>query len=242
MMRPRFPFCFSRVLVLAIVVVASDVARGEEASTPKDTQAETIKFTTPQQAEAAFTAPAGFKVSLFAAEPQVRQPIGIATDSRGRPWVAENNTYAEMPANFDITQKDRITILEDTDHDGRADHHTVFWDQGQRLTSVEIGFGGVWAMCPPYLLFIPDRNGDDIPDGEPQVVLDGWNANEVRHNIANGLRWGPDGWLYGRHGILADSLVGRPGSLPSERTAAQLLHLALSPGDEGLRGCVPRHD
>ncbi|HXZ14629.1 MAG TPA: PVC-type heme-binding CxxCH protein, partial [Roseiarcus sp.] len=142
----------------------------------------------------------------------------MATDARGRLWVAENNTYSDARTNFDLTKHDRIVILEDTDGDGRADRHTVFWDKAQKLTSVEIGFGGVWALAPPRLLFIPDRNGDDIPDGEPQVVLDGFDDGVVRHNIANGLRWGPDGWLYGRHGILATSHVGPPGCLPSQRT------------------------
>jgi putative membrane-bound dehydrogenase-like protein len=164
------------------------------------------------------TVPPGFHVSLFASEPLLRQPIGMTTDSRGRLWVAENNTYSDAKINFDLSQHDRILILEDTDHDGRADRQTVFWDQGQKLTSVEIGFGGVWALCPPRLLFIPDRNGDDIPDGKPQVVLDGFDDGVVRHNIANGLRWGPDGWLYGRHGIQATSYVGAPGTLPSQRT------------------------
>ena len=92
----------------------------------------------------------------------------------------------------------------------------MFWDKAQKLTSVELGFGGVWALCPPQLLFIPDRNGDDVPDGEPEVVLDGWDHDAVGHNIANGLRWGPDGWLYGRHGIQATSHVGAPGT-PRER-------------------------
>lgn len=164
------------------------------------------------------TVPPGFHVSLFASEPLLRQPIGMTTDSRGRLWVAENNTYSDAKINFDLSQHDRILILEDTDHDGRADRQTVFWDQGQKLTSVEIGFGGVWALCPPRLLFIPDRNGDDVPDGKPQVVLDGFDDGVVRHNIANGLRWGPDGWLYGRHGIQATSYVGVPGTLPSQRT------------------------
>jgi putative membrane-bound dehydrogenase-like protein len=171
-----------------------------------------------EKAAASMTVPAGFHVTLFASEPVIRQPIGIATDARGRLWVAENNTYSDAKVNFDLTQRDRIIILEDTDHDGRADKHTVFWNQGQKLTSVEIGLGGVWALCPPRLLFIPDRNGDDVPDGKPEVVLDGFDDGVVRHNIANGLRWGPDGWLYGRHGIQANSYVGVPGSLPSERT------------------------
>ncbi len=109
-------------------------------------------------------------------------------------------------------------ILEDTDGDGRFDERTVFWDEAKKLTSVEVGFGGVWALCAPELLFIPDVNRDDVPDGKPVVVLDGWDASAVRHNIVNGLKWGPDGWLYGRHGILATSLVGRPGASASQRT------------------------
>ena len=161
--------------------------------------------------------PAGFDVTVFASEPDVQQPIALTTDERGRLWVAENYTYAELPVNFDDGQRDRIVILEDVDHDGRFDKRTVFWDGASKLTSVEIGNGGVWALCPPQLLFIRDNNGDDRADGPPQVVLDGWNDSSVRHNIVNGLKWGPDGWLYGRHGILASSLVGKPNATPSQR-------------------------
>jgi putative membrane-bound dehydrogenase-like protein len=186
---------------------------------PKDTQAETVPLTSAGQAAASFAAPEGFKVSLFASEPDVRQPIAITTDPRGRLWVAENYTYAERTLNFDLSQRDRIIILEDTDHDGRADRRKVFWDQATRLTSVEVGFGGVWALCAPHLVFIPDRDGDDVPDGPAQVLLEGWDIDAVRHNIVNGLKWGPDGWLYGRHGIQATSRVGPPGTPADQRTA-----------------------
>ena len=172
----------------------------------------------PDQAVAAVKTPPGFHVTMFAAEPDVQQPIAIATDSRGRLWVVECYTYAESKVNYDPTLRDRILILEDTDNDGHFDKRTVFWDQGERLTSVELGFGGVWVAAAPNLLFIPDRNGDDIPDGPPEVVLDGWDYGPIRHNIVNGLRWGPDGWLYGRHGILATSLVGAPGTPAAQRT------------------------
>lgn len=70
----------------------------------------------------------------------------------------------------------------------------------------------------PHLLFLPDRDGNDIPDTEPEVVLEGFDFNRARHNVANGLRWGPVGWLYGRQGILAPSLVGKPGAPKEERT------------------------
>lgn len=161
--------------------------------------------------------PDGFQVTLFASEPDVQQPIGMTTDERGRLWVAENYTYAEHPLGFDKTQHDRIVILEDTDDDGQFDVRKVFIDDLQKLTSVEVGMGGVWVLCAPQLLFIPDRNHDDVPDGPPEVVLDGWDEGSVRHNIVNGLRWGPDGWLYGRHGILATSFVGPPGASASQR-------------------------
>jgi putative membrane-bound dehydrogenase-like protein len=170
-----------------------------------------------EQVAAEIEVPAGFHATLFASEPDVQQPIGVATDERGRLWVAENYTYADQATNFDATKRDRVVILEDGDGDGRADRRTLFWDQAQKLTSVEVGYGGVWVLCAPQLLFIPDRNRDDVPDGPPEVVLDGWDQDAVRHNIVNGLRWGPDGWLYGRHGILATSLVGKPGDTDSER-------------------------
>jgi putative membrane-bound dehydrogenase-like protein len=183
-----------------------------------NTQTEDVPRPTATEAARGMIVPEGFEVSVFAAEPDVQQPIAIATDERGRLWVAENYTYAERQRNFDTQLSDRIVILDDQDGDGRAERRKVFWDQGVKLTSVELGFGGVWALCPPQLLFIPDRDRDDEPDSEPIVVLDGWDAEDIRHNIANGLRWGPDGWLYGRHGIQATSLVGAPGTQPEYRT------------------------
>lgn len=185
---------------------------------PTDDQPLTTPRTTPAEALARLQAPEGFRTSLFAAEPQVRQPIAATFDSRGRMWVAENYTYANVQKNYDLQFRDRIVILEDTDGDGDADKRSVFWDQAQRLTSVEVGFGGVWALAPPYLLFLPDEDGDDRPDGPPVVMLDGWDDSAARHNFVNGLKWGPDGWLYGRNGILATSLVGAPGATNDQRT------------------------
>ena len=121
--------------------------------------------------------------------------------TRGRLWIAENYTYAEPGKRFDLHLRDRILVFEDNDHDGRFDKRTVFTDDVQQLTSVEVGHGGVWALCPPQLLFFPDKNYDGVPDGPAEVVLDGFKVPTVNyHNFANGLHWGPDGWLYGRCG------------------------------------------
>jgi putative membrane-bound dehydrogenase-like protein len=76
----------------------------------------------------------------------------------------------------------------------------------------------VWLCSTPQLIFVPDRNGDDAPDGPAEVVLDGFNDSKVGHNVVSGMTWGPDGWLYGRHGIQGESRVGPPGATDAERT------------------------
>ncbi|MBX3411743.1 MAG: c-type cytochrome [Pirellulales bacterium] len=164
--------------------------------------------------------PPGFKLSVFAAEPDVQNPIAITTDERGRLWVAENYTWSGASfGNYDTSLKDRIVILADRDGDGRHDQRTVFWDQGHKVTSVEVGYGGVWVLALPNLLFIPDANRDDVPDGPPRIVLEGLDEQAVGHTPANGLKWGPDGWLYARHGIQATSRIGAPGTSDSQRVA-----------------------
>ncbi len=208
---------YRHVLSVTLALVGATLAAAEF-PTPYDSQKpDGNPLLTPQEALAKFQLPPGFQATLFAAEPDVRNPIAMTFDARGRMWVAENYTYAESKKNFDMTLNDRIVVFQDTDGDRQSDKRVVFYDQLKRLTSVELGFGGVYALCPPQLLFIPDANRDDVPDGEPQVLLDGFDFGPVRHNIANGLKWGPDGWLYGRHGIQATSKVGAPGASDDQR-------------------------
>ena len=170
------------------------------------------------EAAATMDVPAGLHVGVFAAEPDVQNPIAMAWDSRGRVWVAENHTYAESSIKLDTRLRDRVLIFADRDGDGTADERKVFLDDLQQLTSVEVGLGGVWLLCPPRLLFVPDRNGDDVPDGPAKVVLDGFEvATESYHNFANGLRFGPDGWLYGRCGGSCPGRIGPPGTAVEQR-------------------------
>jgi putative membrane-bound dehydrogenase-like protein len=157
--------------------------------------------------------PPGFQATLVAAEPQVVQPISYCLDDRGRIFVAEAFNYGEWKP----TGSDRIVILEDTTGDGLADKSTLFYEGLNYITGIEVGFGGVWVMTPPTLVFIADRNGDDRPDGEPEILFDGIGYKESRHNLANGFTWGPDGWLYFGHGRTSPSEFGRPGTPRQER-------------------------
>jgi putative membrane-bound dehydrogenase-like protein len=183
-------------------------------NTEQDT---TTKALPPDEAARGFRVPDGFQVTVFAAEPDVQNPIAMAWDHRGRLWVAENYTYGDRTKKFDFSLRDRVLILEDTDGDDRFDKRTVFTDDVQMLAGIAIGNDGVWLMTPPQLIYIPDRDGNDKPDGAPVVMLDGFTpATDNHHTFANGLKWGPDGWLYGRCGASSPGRLGVPGT-PDEK-------------------------
>ncbi len=167
-----------------------------------------------QEAVAAMQLPEGFSAIVSAAEPDVTQPIAMAVDDRGRLWVAEAFEYPLRAK--DGEGRDRILIFEDNNGDGKFDSRKVFYEGLNLVSGLEVGFGGVWVGAAPYLLFIPDEDGDDVPDGEPQVLLDGWGYQDT-HETLNAFIWGPDGWLYGCHGVFTHSNVGKPGAPDSER-------------------------
>lgn len=206
------PFLLLMSLIGPIHIEAADFPE------PYDSEKREGAPMAPEEAARSAILPPGFHMEVFASEPMVRQPIGMCFDRKRRLWVAECYTYAENPARWNLDLSDRILILEDSDGDGKADKRTVFWDEGKRLTSVAVGYGGVWATCGTELLFIPDADEDMIPDGPPQVILNGFDAETIGHNIVNGLKFGPDGWLYGRHGITTTSSVGRPEDGAEDRT------------------------
>lgn len=210
-----------RLIPLFLLLVLSSPGNTTASDFPEVFNSEpdpTLAPPSPEEALEQFSLPEGFSVNLFAGEPDVRNPIAMAWDAKGRMWVAENYTYAERSKRFELSLRDRVLVFDDKDGDGVAESRTVFTDTVQMLTSVEVGRGGVWLMCPPQLLFVPDRDGDDVPDGEPEVVLDGFTvAQSNYHNYANGLRWGPDGWLYGRCGHSCPGNVAAPGTPDEDR-------------------------
>ncbi len=175
---------------------------------------------TPQEAVKHMTTANGLTVTLFASEPEVRQPIFVKCDDRGRLWTIQYMQYPN-PAGLERVKVDRwsrtvydrvpeppprgprgadkITILEDTDGDGHADRAKDFVDGLNLATGVEFGYGGVFVLNVPYLLFYPDKNGDDVPDADPEVLLTGFGIEDAQA-MSNHLTWGPDGWLYGVNG------------------------------------------
>ncbi|WP_345162383.1 PVC-type heme-binding CxxCH protein [Pontibacter saemangeumensis] len=167
------------------------------------------------EAAKSMTTEEGFSVTLAAAEPDIVRPISFTLDARGRLWVAEAHTY---PVRAPEGQgKDRVLIFEDTNGDGTLDKRKVFMEGLNLISAIEVGMGGVWLGSAPHLLYIPLDEKNDKPAGPPQVLLDGWGLDDT-HEILNSFRWGPDGWLYGTHGVFTQSNVGRPGAPDAERT------------------------
>jgi putative membrane-bound dehydrogenase-like protein len=166
-------------------------------------------FLTGEQAVARMTVPAGLEAKLAAVEPMITQPMAFCWDDRGRLWVAENRDYETRSTGFSADGNSRILILEDTDGDGKFDQRTVFMEGIPFPSAIAIGFDGLWLGAPPNLLFVPDKNHDDKPDGNIEVRLTGWGIRD-RHEIFNSFSWGPDGWLYGCQGFATPSTVGKP--------------------------------
>ncbi|MFO0908370.1 MAG: PVC-type heme-binding CxxCH protein [Isosphaeraceae bacterium] len=175
---------------------------------------------TPEEARSRMVLPPGFHAEVFASEPMIRQPLSVNFDARGRAWVIEYLQYPNpaglkpvavdqyLRTEYDRVPEppphgprgaDRIKILEDTDGDGRADKETIFVEGLNLASGLAVGHGGVFIAQAPYLLFYADRDQDDRPDGNPEVLLKGFGLQDA-HSTVNSLIWGPDGWLYGTQG------------------------------------------
>ncbi len=179
-----------------------------------------IRAPSPEESLRHFTVSDGLQMEVVASEPTVRQPLNLHFDERGRLWVVQYIQYP-FPAGLKVTKydkylravfdkvpqppphhvrgADKITILEDNDGDGRFESSKDFLTGLNIASSVAVGRGGVWVLNPPYLLFYPDHDKDDVPDGDPEVCLSGFGLEDT-HAVANSMHWGPDGWLYGVQG------------------------------------------
>ena len=145
--------------------------------------------------------PAGFDLELFAAEPDIINPITMAWDERGRLWVVETVDYPNEVREENGVGDDRIKICEDTNGDGRADKFTIFAEKLNIPTSLVFANGGVVVAQAPQFLFFKDTNGDDKADVR-EVIMEGWGKSDTHAGPSN-LKYGLDNRIWGTVGYSA---------------------------------------
>lgn len=181
------------VVCLGVIVTGQDRFAGHIAPTPP---------LSPDEESARFQLPDGVSVTLFASEPVIGKPMNLAFDSKGRLWVTQSFEYP-FPARDPEHARDRLSVLEDTDGDGRADRYTVFADH----LNIPIGVlpvpGGAVAYSIPNIWLFEDRDGDGRSDRRTPLI--GPFGYADTHGMVNSFTWGFDGRIYACHGFANQS-------------------------------------
>ncbi|WP_188504337.1 PVC-type heme-binding CxxCH protein [Parapedobacter pyrenivorans] len=151
-----------------------------------------------EESQTLIQVPVGFKLELFASEPDIRKPIAMDWDERGRLWIVETVDYPNTVRNDNSEGDDRITICEDTDGDGKADKFTVFAEGLNIPTSFTFANGGVIVAQAPDFLFLKDTDGDDKADVR-EVLIEGWGTYDT-HAGPSHLQYGLDNKIWGTVG------------------------------------------
>lgn len=152
----------------------------------------------------------GLEVQLFASEPMVTNPTNITVDEKGRVWVCEAYNYDVSPDEADA-KGDRIIVLEDTDHDGRADKRTVFYQGTDITTPLGIMVVGdkVYVSRSPNVFVFTDTNGDQVADNKEVLFT---NLGRKGDHSAHSMMPGPDGLLYFSTGNMAGDIQDNNGN------------------------------
>ena len=157
----------------------------------------------------------GLEATLFASEPDIQNVTNLDIDARGRVWVCEVMNYRGH--NGKRPEGDRILILEDTDHDGKSDKQTVFY-QGRDVDSamgICVLGNRVIVSASPNIIVFTDLDGDDRPD-KKEIFFS--NTGQPQHDhSAHSFLFGPDGKLYWNFGNTGQKVCDRDGNPVSDR-------------------------
>jgi putative heme-binding domain-containing protein len=194
-------------LILTVASIATHPALAE--AQPKPAPVESVSSfepRTPDEERKALHVPEGFEVQLVAADPDIRKPMNIAFDDRGRLWVTETIEYP-FPAPPERRPRDAVKILEDFGPDGRARKITTFADG----LNIPIGVLPLPSTRGALVYSIPaiDRMLDTDGDGRADVrepVYRTFGSKDT-HGMTGSFTWGFDGWVYACHGFSNTSHV-----------------------------------
>jgi len=188
----------------SVAAIVMFLAAGSPLSAQRDLT--DIPSPDPELERATFRLPEGFEVNLFAGDPALAKPIQMNFDTAGRLWIATSEVYPHIEPGKPA--RDKIIVLEDTDHDGVADRNAVFADGLLIPTGVAPGDGGAYVANSTELIHFKDKDGDLKADSR-DIILSGFGTEDT-HHILHTLRWGPEGHLYFNQSIYIHSHVETP--------------------------------
>ena len=157
----------------------------------------------PEEEAKTFKIAPGFKAELVASEPMVESPVALSWDEKGRLFVCEMNGYMQdLDGKGEDQPNSRITLLEDTNGDGKMDKRTVFADGLFLPRAILCVNGGALVAEPPSLWFMKDTDGDGKADVKELVDgAYGTRTGQPEH-MANSLTRFVDNWIYSaNHGM-----------------------------------------
>ncbi len=190
------------VLILAVVAwQCKPAAPRDDSKTKGGPFAENIRPTdprTPEEERAGFIVPEGFEITLFASEPDIDKPMNMTFDAKGRMWVTQSFEYP-FPTASGLKSTDKLTIVEDTDYDGKADKFTVVSDTLNIPIGVLPTTNGPITFSVPNVYQFTDSNHDDVVDGQHKM-LGPFGYQDTHGMVSNFIR-GYDGWVHACHGF-----------------------------------------
>ena len=135
------------------------------------------------------------RLTLFAEDPDIVTPIGMAIDRTDRVFVIESHTH-HPPSDYDGPKSDRIKVFRDTDHDGRADSVSVFADGLHQAMNLAFSpEGDLYVVCARQVVKLVDGDKDGICDSKQQILkLE--TKQRYAHNSLLSITFDRDGWMY----------------------------------------------
>jgi mono/diheme cytochrome c family protein/glucose/arabinose dehydrogenase len=200
---PRFTTLITRtsLLLLAASVLPPALAVNQKNAGPEKVE---LKFKLPppvplswEEEMKTFKIEKGFRIELVASEPMIESPIAMSFDDQGRLYVVEMRGYMhDLSGAGESEPTGRISLLEDTDGDGRMDKATPFLDKLVMPRAVMAVNGGVLVAEPPNLFFCKDTDGDGKADVKEVVASDYGTLGGQPEHMANTPVWAMDNAIW----------------------------------------------
>lgn len=162
---------------------------------PKEWKIPPAPVLDPEAAMKTFKLEKGFRLELVAAEPMVEDPVALTFDPQGRMWVVEMRSFMpDVDGKNEEVPTGRISILEDTNGDGKADRSKVFLDKIVLPRAIAMAYDGILYADQESLYFVPVKDGDQ--PGEPVMVDEKYSEGGNVEHKPNGLLYALDNWYY----------------------------------------------